>query len=345
MTWFETLTGFAEESPGRVRANLRLDKTRLTSIVNGRTFGAGRFGTPSLAELRAGTPAYEPSPTRVREVVGDAGALHADPAHADAVFQVASQFNCLEMASPAATPEAGVGIYERDRTQGPACSIAAGAGTIVRNYFAEVDGRAGQTAGRQVDVLADLGRALGHASGGGGKTLWAMRNGYCLPTADGLAAIERRLAGCGAAETDRLRGLLRVGVQARTEVTRGTDGVNGGGDGGGPGHAVTQVFCSALPVGYSPLPRAAWDRFPRLVLDAAYEATFRAALRNRAGTGCGAVFLTLVGGGVFGNDPAWILAAVRRSLALFADAGLDVAVVSYGRPDPRAAALVAEYAG
>ena len=121
--------------------------------------------------------------------------------------------------------------------------------------------------------------------------------------------------------------------------------MNGGGDGGGPGHAVTQVFCSALPVGYSPLPRAAWDRFPRLVLDAAYEATFRAALRNRAETGCGAVFLTLVGGGVFGNDPAWILAAVRRSLTLFADAGLDVAVVSYGRPDPRVAALVAEYAG
>jgi hypothetical protein len=30
------------------------------------------------------------------------------------------------MVSPNITPEAGVGIYENDRTQGPACAVAAG---------------------------------------------------------------------------------------------------------------------------------------------------------------------------------------------------------------------------
>ena len=33
------------------------------------------------------------------------------------VSQVASQFNCLEMATPTNTPEDGIGIYEFDMTQ------------------------------------------------------------------------------------------------------------------------------------------------------------------------------------------------------------------------------------
>ncbi|MCK5683507.1 hypothetical protein KAJ27_05280 [bacterium] len=51
------------------------------------------------------------------------------------MFQVASQFNLLEMVSPGVTPEEGVGRYEHDHTQGPACAIACGVGTIYRNYF------------------------------------------------------------------------------------------------------------------------------------------------------------------------------------------------------------------
>ncbi len=51
------------------------------------------------------------------------------------MFQVASQFNLLEMISPNVTPDDGIGIYENDPTQGPACAIACGAGTIYRNYL------------------------------------------------------------------------------------------------------------------------------------------------------------------------------------------------------------------
>jgi len=73
------------------------------------------------------------------------------------------QFNLLEMASPSVTPEQGVGIYEHDHTQGPACAIAAGAGTIYRNYFARVKGQIGQAASNQIDCLADIGAALGNS--------------------------------------------------------------------------------------------------------------------------------------------------------------------------------------
>jgi hypothetical protein len=67
--------------------------------------------------------------------------MHQRPENAGALFQVASQFNLLEMMSPSVTPEQGVTRYERDPTQGPACAVAAGAATIYRNYFAKVHGR------------------------------------------------------------------------------------------------------------------------------------------------------------------------------------------------------------
>ena len=99
----------------------------------------------------------------------------------NAVFQVASQFNCLEMASPHAVPEAGVGIYQSDPTQGPACCICAGAGTILRNYFVKLNGQLGQSADHQVDCLAAIDQYFDNAT----NQYWQMQNGYCLPTAAG----------------------------------------------------------------------------------------------------------------------------------------------------------------
>ena len=161
MMWFETLTGFTEESPQQVRANLTVDGNALKSRVNGKVLICGELETPSLAELRerVRSGGHNLGKILVREVVADVKQLHADESNADSLFQVASQFNLLEMVSPSMTPEHGVGIYENDRTQGPACAVAAGAGTIYRNYFASVNGEIGQSAGNQLDCLADTPRA------------------------------------------------------------------------------------------------------------------------------------------------------------------------------------------
>jgi hypothetical protein len=86
------------------------------------------------------------------------------PEYAGALFQVASQFNLLEMVSPEVTPEQGVTRYQHDKTQGPACAIAAGAATIYRDYFVPVGDAVGQTSERQLDALADLGAALSRRS-------------------------------------------------------------------------------------------------------------------------------------------------------------------------------------
>lgn len=312
MTWFDALTGFPERSGDDVRANLRLDGTRLTSLANHRTFNVGSFATPSLSELRSRTQIGAGRQLRVAELVGDVVSLHQDVANENAVFQVASQFNCLEMAAPHIIPEDGVGIYQNDWTQGPACSICAGAGTIYRNYFAQVNGRTGQTRDNQIDCLSDIRRHFGGDP-------WRMKNGYCLPTTASLAEIEAKLSTYSEPALDDLRGKLRVGVQSKTQVTIGD-----------ANHLVTQVFCSALPVSYSGIPVSKWNHFPRLLLDAAYESTFHVAVQNLADTGSRKLYLTLVGGGVFGNKLDWIFSAIGRSLQRFAWADLDVYIVSYG---------------
>ena len=182
--WFETLTGFREQSPEQVRKNISVDGQLLKSHANGREFICGLLETPSLADLRDRVVRSEICAGQIsfREEIADVQQLHIEESNAGALFQVASQFNLLEMVSPNVTPERGIDRYEHDRTQGPACAIAAGAGTIYRNYFVDVNGKTGQTFDNQIDCLTDIGAVLGNTD----KHLWEMRNGYALAEKKGL---------------------------------------------------------------------------------------------------------------------------------------------------------------
>lgn len=82
---------------------------------------------------------------------------------------------------------------------------------------------------------------------------------------------------------------------------------------------------------YSSVDPIYWESFARLVLEASYEATFHAAIINYEQTGCKKVFLTLLGGGAFGNDIAWIMDSLKLVLNRFKDTSLEVGIVSYGR--------------
>ncbi len=332
MDWFKKLTGFTEGAYPQVRAKLEVDGNHLRSRVNERSWVVGTLETPTLAELRerARKAAGDLSgQLKVSIVSGDVRELHRSSASASALFQVASQFNLLEMTGPEVSPERGVTIYEYDPTQGPACAIAAGAATIYRNYFAPVAGQAGQTRDRQIDCLRDIGVALGNES----ESLWAMRNGYALCTATGLEEIDRKLHALGPDGVGDLRDRLRIGLHWQVEVT----------DTVAPGHLVSQAFCSALPVRYTRVPPQHWRSFATLVLEGAYEATLWAAVLNDHHHASRTVYLTRVGGGAFGNDAAWIDAAMRRALQRVDGIGLDVRIVSRHAPDAGLVRLAAEF--
>ncbi|MEP4981775.1 hypothetical protein [Ascidiaceihabitans sp.] len=64
---------------------------------------------PRLSKVRQ-APIRATGPLKVRDVVADVQALHTVPVHAGAVFQVASQFNMLEMVSPRVSPEQGLAL-------------------------------------------------------------------------------------------------------------------------------------------------------------------------------------------------------------------------------------------
>lgn len=327
MTWFRNITGFDELPYEETQVLLSVQGRRLYSRHSSRSWQVGSLTTPSLGELRRFVAELPTSPGRLRVscVQGDVRLMHSDPAVRGALFQVASQFNLLEMTGPAVTPEHGVSRYAGDPTQGPACAIAAGAATIFRNYLVQVGGLPGQRATRQIDCLEDLGRGLGNEDG----SLWVMRNGYALPSERGLAMIDSRLREADADALHGWRALLRVGLHEDVEVTDADD----------PEQQVTQVFCSAVPVAYSGLPSTLWKRFASLVLEATYEATLLAGALRQASTGCGVVFLTRVGGGAFGNSPEWIDQAIVRALRKVQEKPLDVRMVSFGAVPPGSEAI------
>lgn len=326
--WFSRLTGFNEGPYSTTRELLEVNGTTLRSKVNDRSFCIGQFEMPSLADLRLrvaqGTGAS--GPNRVSIVTGDVRKMHQVPEYAGALFQVASQFNALEMVGPSVTPEDGVTRYEHDRTQGPACAIAAGAATIYRNYFAPVGNQIGQSAANQIDGLADLGAELSRALGRPVSDLWSMQNGYALATRAGLDMITSHLREIGDAGSSKLAGRLRVGLHQDVEVTDGSTS---------PGQLVNQIFCSALPVAYGRWPQPLWQEFAQLILNAAYEATLLAGVLNSRQGGSNIVLLTLLGGGAFGNAPEWIHTAIQRAISKTQGHGLDVRVVSYGQPSPQ----------
>ncbi|WP_299191710.1 hypothetical protein [uncultured Litoreibacter sp.] len=318
MSWFRDLTGLSSDGHAEVWDVFDVDGPELVSRHDGRRLHFGTLTTPSLSDLRARTAGLldRGKPIGASQIVADAAALHRDAAHAGALFQVASQFNLLEMISPEATPEDGITGYAHDHTQGPVCAIACGAGTLFRNYFLPFGPHRGQLIYRQLDMASDLEAALGDVG-----SYWRMENGYLLPHSEAaLHEVNTKLM-------PDMDGLLRIGLQGDTSVT-GTD------------IRVTQAYCSAVPVSYSGLSPTLWKPLGCMVLNAAYEATLHAAILNAEATGNDRVFLTLLGGGAFGNPKEWITDAIEAALRCFSRSGLDVRVVSYGAPDSALDAMI-----
>ena len=229
----------------RTQRRLTVEGDQLTSAVNGKRYGIGTLTMPALDELRARVDVPAQRRTTVRCLVADVAALHSEPEFDGALFQVASQFNMLEMISPNVSPEDGVARYTGDHTQGPACAIAAGAATIYRNYCAPIGGEVGQTkdrfarwAGPAGSVSVDSTSICPFTSCGRCATaMHSARPRGSMRSTSSSSHAPRSLA-------HELRGKLAIGLHRNVEVTRVQ------------GHSphVSQVFCSALPVAYSPLP-------------------------------------------------------------------------------------------
>ena len=266
-----------------------------TLRVGEHSWHAGRFETPSIAELRRRAREAGGTGGRLRLWVldgahpaTDIGGLQATAAQGS-LFQVASQFNCLESPGPYVTP---VAQYFHDRTQGPRASISAFPGTLLRHYAASrSDGkRFSQTDADPIDLLADV----------FGSDAARVQSGYLM------AHNVRDPRALVTALTDRFEA-IRVGVHEAVQVVLGYDFEGAVAD--SETRRIAQVFTSTVAggmYGRGGLGGAEFDGACRPLLRAAYLGTLLAATT----LGRRLAVLTLIGGGVFGNPVPLIWDAI-----------------------------------
>eukprot|EP01035_Chromulina_nebulosa_P029557 gene29557-39184_t len=346
-SWFFNTFGF-KETMDNVRGNITIIKPSngseavLKSRAKNKFFPIGNFTLPSVREIREqlnqtlttqNTSVFSFSPASISYehiIVDSVRGLHTSKV--GALFQAASQFNCLEFPSPSVTPEDGITDYIYDYTQGPNCALACAAGTlyryllvstcilevnnrlyllnISRNYFHQVrregyEDQVGQTADNQINNLEDVERFVLLKTG---KRFWNVRNGYTFSSVESLQALSMVLETIPPSEiTDR----IRIGLHTNVGVTDADGDVR-----------VSQAYCSAMSCSYSGIDNDHWKSIASLALDGAYEATILSALlqssqqKNAGSSITTEVYLTFVGGGVYGNDQAWIAEAIGRALAI-----------------------------
>ena len=57
-----------------------------------------------------------------------------------------------------------------------------------------------------------------------------------------------------------------------------------------------------------------WEPLAKIILEASYEATLLAGIINFSETGNPDIFLTQLGGGVFGNHSTWIANSIQKAI-------------------------------
>jgi hypothetical protein len=324
--WFKQLTGvdesafqptsFTHEGVQDKYPHLPGYALELLNSKTGKKYGAGKFSTRSIEQLSSEFKETEPardikqceftfitaSHTSAVDKL-DVMRQQADPNNAGAMFQVASNFNAVEGMTEDNVPmstQSFTTYYIYDRTQGPAASIGAGAAAIARVYAPHYTPAALPsmwTQSTQVELLENL------------RDYFTVVNGYVV-----LNVGEKPV---GKDESGELLGKVKIAMHSGVQVTfagREYDYfivVNNG-------HTIDQVFSAAVNIKQG----ASGERNARfastrdrvlLILKAAYEGAYLAALVN----GNKKLFLTAIGGGVFGNQMGDILHAAIEAHAKY----------------------------
>ena len=304
-------------------------------------FSAGQFETYSIKRLRELTKkahvgdrkkrgrfnivmGNKPWQSEVSNKKLDIGAMLADPAYEGATFQVASNFNALEGSSVSCMPL--VQDYVHDNTQGPRASIACLAATLLRKYYAFYNAGipahvwSQELGKREVNFLAEALMAVKNNT----RLMPSVSNGYL--DISRLSKRQRKMVDAHFSFEE-----IHIGLHRNTQVMWG---YNWTGELEKDGLLVNQVFTAAMDLGgasgstnYRVANDESVQSIARKILFAAYEGTIRASLL----AGSEKVVLTLVGGGVFHNDPQDITDAIMANEKIIRTSGLEVTLVVYDK--------------
>ena len=172
-TWFADITGETEdiwlfERGFSISKSENIPDLIIENLHTGERHEAGHFSIHAIGTLSQSLQEKQSSPPRFEIHVRNAheGLRHVDVAHLQAhakpksLFQVASNFNCAEVAHSSVQIDGGsfVSNLAIDYTQGPAASASAGVSAITRMHAAfynpSTDSQTwGQTDDRQIELL------------------------------------------------------------------------------------------------------------------------------------------------------------------------------------------------
>jgi len=284
---------------------------------DGQLWPAGVFEQPSIADLKKqleAMPHVRSSETvcPLNLVDGvDIGKYQACLKSEDcAMVQIASNFHCLENASPDTSADSGglVSSYAFDTTQGPAAAFGVPAASLLRAHYAfKVDGRDpamwGQSAERQINLIEDI---------------CVEPDNYCGDCVNGKARLKGGEKPVSPELIDDVASKVKVGLHSDAQVVfsrgskRGTISVVDS------PQFVDQVCSSTLCYGFANLlhdpPEAQLHNLTAALLRAAYEGAYLSAIVRRRKI----LLLTLIGGHCFGNPEELIVRELKRAHDLFA---------------------------
>lgn len=225
-----------------------------------------------------------------------------NPKKPKSMFQVASNFNGIETIDEEATPETEdfTTNYIYDHTQGPGASVSAGPAAIARVFAAYYDDRnpAQEWAQRglkhQVNMLAGV------------RDHYRVVNGYVV-NFDGQKDVTQPLPDTSERGLDSIAGKVQLCVHENADVTFGARYYDNDDNDymavlKDP-HRINQVFTAAMNLRQGANGKAN-QMLPdspiksKALLRASYMGSYLAAIN----TGCESLYLTLIGGGAFGND-------------------------------------------
>ena len=370
-TWFKTYFGGNEnQTPikkGDFKAyeiinnveNSLIDLENISFKINDKSFAVGDFSClplPALKEKTQKLGAYNNSSKLTYQYIpGDiSDIIHRITENDIVVVQAASQFNLLEMRAPEITPAKGITGYIQDNTQGPRVALSSPAGTLFRNYAVwNGTSQINTQINTLIDVMKDLGLTLsGNGDGSAPAEIgqYSYVNGYLyinpfsIQDAIKLPTFQKTM-------DDK----LRVGIQWNTPSIHN------------PNIKLCQVYSSGLPLGryLRLIGRGCMidgidgvtddmniDKFIKVMINeyyplikpfaiALFASTFKCTLQAgvihalRHGKESCTVYLTAVGGGVFGNPHEWIKEGLLIALEEFKNFPLNVKMVWFREKPPQ----------
>ncbi len=215
----------------------------------------------------------------------DVAALQADPHNNGALFQVASNFDCLEACLG---KSATIDQLKNIHAQGEICSISALPGLLDRLYIQP-----------PITLLEKFCKHYNVTYQGGSFPFLPTINNYF-----------HHLSPTSLKENVQL---IAVGVQKEVSVLYGQRTYGQSSFKAKPAEfnqQITQVFTAALDPYQNDYNTPAFANLASIFLHAAYKGTCDVMRK----TGSSKVYLTLVGGGIFKNKLTWIIQALKAAL-------------------------------